>query len=47
MIKKVILVFVLNSNHLMMDKNVNPWTGKTKPSRNTGMFNDILYKHYP
>ena len=24
MIKKVILVFVLNSNHLMMDKNANP-----------------------
>jgi hypothetical protein len=30
-----------------MDKNVNPWTGKSKTSRTTGLFNDLLYKHYP
>lgn len=30
-----------------MDKNVNPWTGKTKTSRNSGLFNDLLFKHYP
>ena len=30
-----------------MEKNVNPWTGKAKTSKSTGMFNEILYKHYP
>jgi hypothetical protein len=30
-----------------MDKGVNPWTGKAKTSKNTGLFNDILFKHYP
>ncbi len=30
-----------------MEKNVNPWTGKTKSSKNVGLFNSILFKHYP
>lgn len=30
-----------------MEKNANPWTGKTKSTRNVGLFNDILFKHYP
>lgn len=30
-----------------MQKNLNPWTGRPKTSKNTGMFNQLIDKHYP
>jgi hypothetical protein len=26
---------------------INPWTGKTKPNKNTGIFNYLIDKYYP
>lgn len=31
----------------MMDKISNPWTGKARTTKGAGMFNYILFKHYP
>jgi len=31
----------------MAEKMINPWTGKSKTVKNSGVFNQIVYKYYP